>query len=226
MNYYTSDDHFYHFNIIKLTNRSYKTVEDMNGDLIKRWNAKVGPNDDVYIMGDICYKYQDIQQVKDLLKKLNGKKHLIRGNHDKFLNSINWKEYFEEVTYYKEISDEGRMVILFHYPIEEWNGYYRNSYMLYGHVHGNMDNIKKHPRKFNVGVDVNDFEPKTLDELIESNKTVCHCYHEREAIIGWKSATQPLTTIVSECWGTRERDRCSCGGDESKCDFYPEKRNR
>jgi calcineurin-like phosphoesterase family protein len=115
----------------------------MNGDLIKRWNIKVGPNDDVYILGDMFFKHQDIQQVKDVLNKLNGKKHLIRGNHDKFLNSINWKEYFEEVVHYKEISDDNRMVILFHYPIEEWNGYYRNSYMLYGHVHENMKDIKK-----------------------------------------------------------------------------------
>jgi hypothetical protein len=103
------------------------------------------------------------------------------------------------------------MVILFHYPIEEWNGYYRNSYMLYGHVHENMDGIKKHPRKFNVGVDVNDFEPKTLDELIESNKIICSSYHTEY--------------YRPECWGTREREWCKCGGDESKCDFYPEKRN-
>lgn len=170
MIYYTSDDHIGHFNILKLAHRPHKTVEEMNADIIARWNAKVGPSDDVYILGDMFFKFDDIQQVKDILKSLNGKKHLIRGNHDKFLNSINWKEYFEEVVYYKEISDNGRMVILFHYPIEEWNGFYRNSYMLYGHVHDNMDGIKKHPRKFNVGVDVNDFEPKTLDELIEENE--------------------------------------------------------
>jgi calcineurin-like phosphoesterase family protein len=195
---------------MRLCKRPYKTVEEMNGDLIKRWNIKVGPNDDVYILGDMFFKHQDIQQVKDVLNKLNGKKHLIRGNHDKFLNSINWKEYFEEVVHYKEISDDNRMVILFHYPIEEWNGYYRNSYMLYGHVHENMKDIKKHPRKFNVGVDVNDFEPKTLDELIEANKVVCKSYHTEYG--------RP------ECWGTFEREYCRCGGDESECDFYPEKR--
>lgn len=166
MIYYTSDQHIGHFNAIKLCNRPYKTVEEMNADIIAKWNAKVKPEDDIYILGDMFFKYQDIQQVKDILKSLNGKKHLIKGNHDKFLKQLNWRDYFESLDVYKEIDDNGRMVILFHYPIEEWNGYYRNSYMLYGHVHDNDTDIKVHPRKFNVGVDVNDFEPKTLDELI------------------------------------------------------------
>ena len=172
MIYYTSDLHIGHENIIKLSNRRYKTVEEMNTDIIAKWNAKVKPNDDVYILGDMFFKCQDIQQVKDILKSLNGKKHLIKGNHDKFSKQLNWRDYFESVDLYKEIDDNGRMVCLFHYPIEEWNGYYRNSYMLYGHVHENMDDIKKHPRKFNVGVDLNDFEPKTLDELIKENNNV------------------------------------------------------
>lgn len=166
MIYYTSDSHIGHYNIIRLCNRPYVTAEEMNADIIKKWNAKVKPNDDVYILGDMFFKYTDIQQVKDILNALNGKKHLIKGNHDKFLKQLRWQDYFEEVVYYKEISDNGRMVCMFHYPIEEWNGYYHNSYMLYGHVHNNECDIKQHSRKFNVGVDVNDFEPKTLDELV------------------------------------------------------------
>lgn len=170
MIYYISDLHIGHENIIRLCNRPFTSVIDMNQQLIVNWNRKVKSNDDVYILGDMFFKYQDINYVKDTLKKLNGKKHLIKGNHDTFLKQINWENYFESLDLYKEINDNNRMVCLFHYPIEEWNGYYRNSYMIYGHVHENMVNIKKHERKFNAGVDVNDFEPKTLDELIEINK--------------------------------------------------------
>lgn len=171
MIYYTSDQHFYHFNMIKLANRPYETVREMNADMIKKWNARVKPEDDVYILGDMFFKFGDIQQVTSILKGLHGKKHLIKGNHDGFLKQLRWQDYFESLDVYKEIDDNGRMVCMFHYPIEEWNGYYRNSYMLYGHVHENMADIKKHPRKFNVGVDVNGFEPKTLDELIRENNT-------------------------------------------------------
>lgn len=164
--FYTSDLHLGHFNIIRLCNRPFQTIEEMNEILIKNWNSKVGKDDEVYILGDMFYKC-DIQMVKDTLNQLNGKKYLIKGNHDVFLKQLNWRDYFERVESYMEIDDGKRMVCLFHYPIEEWNGYYRKSYMLYGHVHENMCNVKEHERKFNVGVDVNDFMPMTLDEMIE-----------------------------------------------------------
>lgn len=57
----------------------------MNEDLIKRWNMRVTDSDDVYIVGDMFFKYKDISEVKSVLTRLNGKKHLIKGNHDKFL---------------------------------------------------------------------------------------------------------------------------------------------
>ena len=171
MKFYTADLHLFHFNIIRLCNRPYKTAEEMNEDLIAKWNAKVKPEDEVYICGDLVFKATDINEVKKLLKSLNGKKYLVQGNHDVFLKQIRWQDYFVKVDNYMEVADNNRFVILSHYPIEEWNGYYRNSYMLYGHVHNSMDDIKKHPRKFNVGVDVNDFEPVTLDELIARNNS-------------------------------------------------------
>ena len=170
MNYYISDCHFFHQNVLHLANRPYSTVEEMNEDIILRWNARITNDDDVYILGDMFFRFDDIQQVKDILNRLNGKKHLIKGNHDRFLKQIRWQDYFESFDLYKEIADGDRFVILFHYPIEEWNGFYRNSYMVYGHVHDNFTNVKYHPRKLNAGVEVNNYEPKTLDELIEINR--------------------------------------------------------
>ena len=141
MNYYISDCHFFHQNVLRLANRPYNTVEEMNEDIILRWNSRVTDNDDVYILGDMFFRFDNIQQVKDILNRLNGRKHLIKGNHDKFLKQIRWQDYFESFDLYKEIADENRFVILFHYPIEEWNGFYRNSYMVYGHVHDNFNNV-------------------------------------------------------------------------------------
>lgn len=54
----------------------------------------------------------------------------------------------------------------------------------------------------------------------------CDCYHTEEKIIGWHTPVDPKTTIVHKCNGTRERDECSCGGDRTKCDFYPEVREK
>lgn len=214
MIYYTSDLHIGHENIIKLCGRPHSNVELMNEELIRNWNRRVKDTDTVYILGDMFFKAQSINYVKETLKRLKGNKILIKGNHDQFLQQLNWREYFDKVTDYLKIKDNGREVILFHYPIEEWDGYFRGSYHLYGHVH-NSDNgtVSVKDKRYNVGVDVNDFEPKTLDELINKNKKLCHCYH-------------PDGHYGPECWGTRERDNCKCNGDESKCDFYPNIRRK
>lgn len=174
MIYYTSDLHLFHTNIIRICNRPYASIEEMHKDLIEKWNKKVRDDDQVYILGDLSYKCQDINALYNLLKQLKGHKHLITGNHDnKWLKHIQMKDradILETIQLYKTISDDGRMVVLFHYPIEDWDGQYHGSYHLFGHIH-NVDNgYRIIPNRFNVGVDVNDFEPKTLDELIELNK--------------------------------------------------------
>ena len=54
----------------------------------------------------------------------------------------------------------------------------------------------------------------------------CDCYHTRTKIVYGHTGFGPYCreTTVGECWGTKERDECSCGGYTNKCDFYPEKR--
>lgn len=54
----------------------------------------------------------------------------------------------------------------------------------------------------------------------------CDCYHIEEEIIGWHTPVDPKIKMISKCWGTKEREKCSCGGDRTKCDFYPEVRKK
>ena len=54
----------------------------------------------------------------------------------------------------------------------------------------------------------------------------CDCYREKDEIIGWIDPETPITTLVSRCYGTKECDICVCGGDRTKCDFYPEVREQ
>jgi hypothetical protein len=54
----------------------------------------------------------------------------------------------------------------------------------------------------------------------------CDCYDVAEEIIDWFADGSPKTDLVSRCFGTKERDICYCGGDRSKCDFYPEVREK
>lgn len=168
LNYYISDLHFGHANIIRLCNRPYNTVQEMDEDLINKWNSVITDDDDVYILGDLIFRADDPEKY---LKALKGRLHIIRGNHDKFLNNPGYRRYFESIDQYKELVDNGKRVVLFHFPIAEWNGYYGGAIHLYGHIHNSrnktsqtMDNIEN---CYNVGADVLDFVPRTLAELIE-----------------------------------------------------------
>ena len=172
MIYYTADLHIGHENILKLSNRPFSTIEEMNETLVINWNSVVTDSDDVYICGDMFYR--SVEEPKKYLERMKGKKHLIRGNHDKWLKDESNHKYFEEITYYKEISDMGNRVILFHYPILEWNAYFRGSYHIFGHIHNNTDNdtfiaLKRLERALNAGVDANNFFPVTLEKLIVNN---------------------------------------------------------
>lgn len=173
MNYYISDLHLGHANIIRLCNRPYSSIEEMDSDLIYRWNSTVNHDDDVYILGDLIYKSDNPEEY---LKQLIGKLHLIKGNHDTFLKNPVYRKYFESIDAYKEISDNGRRVVLFHYPMVEWNGFFRNSIHLYGHIHNSINAtseiMSKIPNCYNVGADLLGFTPKTLSEIIggDNNK--------------------------------------------------------
>ena len=140
MNYYISDLHCFHANIItKLDGRPFKDLDEMHRCIIKRWNARITDNDDIYILGD--FSFGNAEDTMSVLKKLDGKKHLIKGNHDhKYLNNPQFdKSLFVSIKDYDEITDNGRRVILSHYPNIFYNHQYRGAYMLYGHIHDTQD---------------------------------------------------------------------------------------
>lgn len=177
MIYYTADLHLGHGNVIPYSRRPYDTAEEMLEKLTKNWNSAVSDADDVYIIGDLFFRTKPNEQI-EIIRQLKGKKHLINGNHDRKINS-NVRSEFVSVADYAKIDDNGRCVILSHYPILEWDGYFRGAYHIYGHIHNNYDTsaykiIKNNPEHFknafNAGVDVTGYIPRTLAELIEINK--------------------------------------------------------
>ena len=172
MIFYTADLHLWHSNIIKYSNRPFSSTDEMHETIIANWNGVVGNADTVYILGDVGFT--NASTWGTVLNKLNGEKHLILGNHDhKRIKTTNLSQYFKSVNNYLEIKDNGRLVILFHYPILEWDGFFRGAYHIYGHIHNNenktKDILRTLDRAYNAGIDVNGYTPKTLDQLIELN---------------------------------------------------------
>lgn len=170
MRYYIADLHLGHANIIKLCYRPFTSVEEMNQTLIDNWNSVVTDKDEVFILGDFCFRSQ--KNPVSFLKQLNGTKYLIKGNHDKVNDEM--RKEFAWVRDYAEISDNGHMLILCHYPMAEWNGFYRDTIHLYGHIHNSINAtyhfMKSLPNAYNVGADILDFTPRTLDEVIRYNR--------------------------------------------------------
>lgn len=146
MRYYISDCHFFHQKLMsQMDHRPFSDVEEMNEYMIEQWNRKVRRNDEVVILGD--FSWGNAEQTTELLSRLNGRKFLIRGNHDLYLNDRRFDQtQFGWIKDYAEMKDNRRKVCLSHYPMVCYNGQYRLnedgqpvSYMLYGHVHDTQD---------------------------------------------------------------------------------------
>lgn len=163
MKRYISDLHLFHNKILELTERPYKDVLQMHFDICNSWRKTVSEDDTVYILGDVGMYHE--REIANILERLPGKKILVTGNHDKHnLEDKHFRSAFSNIKPYLEVWDEGRKVVLFHYPIEEWDGYFRNFYHLHGHVH-NKD-VPQKPHRYNVCLDAIGPAPLTLDEII------------------------------------------------------------
>lgn len=134
MNYYIADLHFGHVNGMAYDNRPFATIQDNDKVLIENWNDTVGYEDDVYILGDVSW--HNVTKTIEIIKQLNGNKHLIIGNHDgRLLKNGQFRSLFVEIAHYKELRDGNRTVVLSHYPIVWFNGHFHGNVHLYGHVH-------------------------------------------------------------------------------------------
>lgn len=187
-NFYISDTHFGHYNVIRFDNRPFSSCEEMEDTIVANWNGVVEKDDTVYILGDFCWL--DESEWVRILDRLNGKKVLIKGNHDykRLKQGSKIASKFLGVYDYLEVSDNGNKVILSHYPLPFYRSNYNpNMFHLYGHVHrtleeelmmeikamikerDNRGNSKNNCNFYNVGCMMPwmGYTPRTLDEIIE-----------------------------------------------------------
>lgn len=167
MIWFTADTHFGHEEILndprRGTNRPFKSVQEMDEALIENWNVCVKPDDMIYVLGDFA-----VRDVEKYLKRLNGFKVLIKGNHDP--DGIDTSNRCGFLTVYTILYTRlQRDFVMCHYPMREWMGCYRGVIHLHGHVHGKWMPIDAEwdLNRLDVGVDTNDFFPYSIEEVFD-----------------------------------------------------------
>lgn len=172
--FFTSDTHFSHANIIRYARRPFANVDEMNEEMIKRWNSVVTKSDFVYHLGDVAFEKDEAKLIW-LISRLNGEIHLIEGNHDNKMTT-KVKHQFSTISQFKEIKvadPDGfngfQHITLCHYALKVWNRSHFGTYSLFGHSHGSL---KDDPSalSLDVGVDCWDFYPVEYAQIKERMK--------------------------------------------------------
>lgn len=202
MIFYTSDLHLFSEKTAAKRSGVFSSAQEMNDRIVENWNRRVGKEDTVWLLGDICDHGTALPV--SLLASLRGHKHLVRGNHDTGIEEAERLfAFFETVTDYTETDDGSFHITLCHYPLV----YLRSGYMIHGHLHrpegASLQILRQMPRVLNAAGDINGFAPVTLPELIENNGRYYGVRKEAEHTGGekrgkWKADFRPLPVRSGE----------------------------
>lgn len=169
MIYFTSDLHLNHEAAIRMCNRPFETLEEMNLTLINNINAMVKKHDTLYILGDATYK-GGLEDANKLISQINGKKILIRGNHDRKYDPTLFDDIRDFLEVHLGCSGQNYSISLMHYPMVEWPKSRHGSIHLHGHQHNgpeyNQRMKEQGIRRYDVGVDANNYCPVSLQQIL------------------------------------------------------------
>lgn len=167
----TSDLHLGHDKDFVVQARGFETVEDMNAEIIRRWNERVYPDDDVYVLGDLTLG--DVEEGIRLIAKLNGYLHIMRGNHDTDKKVERYLELPNVVSVqYADVLKYGKAVFwMGHYPTitanyDDDKPWAKHVVCLFGHTHQEQPFYNDNPYMYNVGMDAHNCTPITIDEIV------------------------------------------------------------
>lgn len=159
----TSDTHFDHIKIIDYEKRPFTNNIEMTEQLITNWNSVVKPNDIIFHLGDVFFC--KAERMKEIADQLNGRKILIRGNHDKGYSDTKFKKLGFDVYNYYFINN----MLLSHYPQQDTP--LRTAIMntdlignVHGHVHSQIDGLDQSIYKC-VSVELTDYKPIHMNEV-------------------------------------------------------------
>lgn len=173
--WFTSDTHFFHENILKFTGEdgvrirpSFATVDEMNWHMVERWNSVVKPQDKVWYLGDVSFKTTErAAELDHLLSALHGHKRMLVGNHDNLKSPVLMR-HFDKVELWKGFRDEG--FTCSHIPLR-LDSLRDGAVNVHGHIH---QNLMREPGYVNVCVEVRNYTPIHMDDLIKEVRRAAH----------------------------------------------------
>lgn len=152
--FFTSDEHYFHKNVIKYCNRPFVDLKEMHDELISRNNKIVKDSDIVVHLGDTSFERMK-RTMDEIISKLNGNHIFLKGSHDKWLD--------EEFSQIWEKKIDNNYIVCCHYCLQIWPRSHYNSWHLFGHSHGYLDNITG--KRLDIGVDTNNYYPYSLEQI-------------------------------------------------------------
>jgi len=180
MEFFTSDHHFNHARIIEYANRPFSNVDEMDAEMIDRWNSVVGEYDTVYHLGD--FTLGDRETAKRYFRQLNGRIRVLANfwHHDKkwLPNMVGFSEFVSKNDFLVEIrhpivvlefkKKHSQVIVLSHYPQLVWDRKHYGAIHLFGHSHGRT---KGGPGSMDCGVDnayklLGEYRPFSLEEVV------------------------------------------------------------
>jgi calcineurin-like phosphoesterase family protein len=176
----TSDLHFNHNREFVWKVRGFNAIDEMNETIVKNWNATVGKDDHVYVLGDLCLGGGDLSVLaanKMLIESLNGKLHIIRGNHDTESRVRMYEtcaNVVDDVKWADMLRYKGYHFYLSHFPTLTGNlekeTLKQCTCNLFGHTHQTTNFHLDMPYLYHVGVDSHNCYPVSLDNIIQEMK--------------------------------------------------------
>lgn len=172
--FFTSDTHFGDEKVLRLSSRPFQTIEEMDAELISRWNEIVPEDGIVFHLGD--FGFVSYPRSHQLIRQLHGKKYLVLGNHDQTALCRGHASMFEDVSQQMCINVDGQQILLNHCPMLCYPNETTSAWQLFGHVHSGPLNQNGNdlvrlpylmPRQYDVGVDNNDFRPVSYYKVQE-----------------------------------------------------------